>query len=1283
MSEEIQTPVLRNDEETLEERMSENAYEKILPARYLKKDEDGNIIEEQEEMFKRVARNIAVAEYVFEEGIDEEHAPEMTHDQVVSGDIWNEDFGPDGNQDKNGLHKMDEWAGKFQEHMEHLKFMPNTPTLINAGTDMQQLSACISGETPIYTSDGLKKMKNVSEGDEVLTHTGSFKKVTNHWSNGVKETNELKRGRASGENYDAVMTPDHEVLTEEEEWVRSDSIDSAKQPFVDPEVSFPETIDLTQYTSVMRKDKPVVSDGGVLKVKNGNDPRTGEYDQQYSKVTSTIENNEQFAYLMGAYIAEGDIDGSDTRFTIGVNEDCFKQKITTAIKDIFDTHIAVSKSSHGGWQTISISSPFVADMFLSLFGTGSTEKNLPKWVFAASESYQESLLKGLLDGDGHFDGSGHKLTLANPTLAYEASLLARNIGKGVNFTLNGENELSVNPTSRVRISESHNHHMNTISRRKSDDVEVFDMEVEDDHSFVAGDFIVHNCFVNSPQDDLQDIGDTETESSLIFQSGGGVGYDFGKIRPYGDIVGSTGGIASGPITFMHRFDQNCETIAQGGVRRGAQMGTMQVTHPDIIHFIHAKNKDVSLAHQLRLNDPDDPTYTDFGKAIEEARELIDEEGRVPEHLRNAVEGHLSNFNISVTITDEFMEALQNGEDYTLINPRTGEPHIASEETKEMYEWFGLGDEVTVGEALSLPAEEIWSRIIEGAYENGEPGVMFIDTVNQEHSFDTDLHPEYEMTTSNPCGEQNLMEYEACNLGHINLSTVVDENPVPWSEYTEKQSDVNEYFEETVSEFLDRMIDWDELNERIEVGTRFLDNVVTMSDFPIGEISETVRKNRKIGLGIMGLAQLYVQLGVRYGSDVGNEIARQLMKHINHESKAVSHGLSEERGVFENWEDSKYAEPQEYPEWFKKHTGLSAVDRTGYPIRNHNTTTIAPTGTTSRISDTTGGCEPIYNVAFYKNVTDDVQGDEMLVVFDSLFLKTLEENGIDVESVKEEAKDLMSKNQFDGVSDLETVPEEVGDLFITTGDLDSQEHASIMCALQEGVDSSISKTLNAPKSATLDDAKNTFEYVYENGGKSVTFYRDGSRTKQVNTTRKDNQETSDEQTEGVTEALPRERPKVTNGTTHRVSTGYGNLYVTINEDEHGPVELFATVGKSGGTMESFSEALARQVSLSLRAGIPVDEIVDQLEGIRSPNTGWDNQETIHSIPDAIATALKRSYMDSDEDEEEDMLNHPTTDVEVEQSGNSATSDEPCPDCGGMSVYLSEGCKTCEACGWSEC
>jgi ribonucleoside-diphosphate reductase alpha chain len=736
---------------------------------------------------------------------------------------------------------------------------------------------------------------------------------------------------------------------------------------------------------------------------------------------------------------------------------------------------------------------------------------------------------------------------------------------------------------------------------------------------------------------------------------------------------------------MQRYDQNCETVAQGGVRRGAQMGTMQVTHPDIIHFIHAKNRDVSLAHTLRLNDPDDPTYTDFGKAIEEARELITDDGRVPEHLRNAVEGHLSNFNISVTITDEFMEAVKNDEDYTLINPRTDEPHIASEETKEMYEWFDLGDEVTVGEELTLPAQEIWTRIVEGAWNNGEPGVMFIDEVNREHSYDTEEYPEYEMTTSNPCAEQNLMEYEACNLGHINLSTIVDESAYAWDD----TYDSVEY----VERFLDDNIDWEEFNHRIEVGTRFLDNVVTMSDFPIDEIEETVRKNRKIGLGIMGLAQLYIELGVEYGSEEGNEIARQLMKHINHRSKRVSHELAEERGVFENWYDSKYAEPYENEYWMDKHVGkwgdvAADEEKVGFPIRNHNTTTIAPTGTTSMIGNTSGGCEPIFNVAYYKNVTDDIQGDEMLVEFDSLFLETLEANDIDVEEAKREAEELMENNEFDGPGSLECVPNEIASLFVTTSDLDSQEHASVMCALQEGVDSSISKTLNAPYEATVEDAKETFEYVYDNGGKSVTFYRDGSRTKQVQTTRKDNQETDEEEEnempspDEVTSPLNRQAPKVASGVRYEIETGYGDMFVNIVEDEHGPVELIANVGKSGGTVQSMTEAIGRLVSKSLQNGVSPTEIISQLENIHSPNKAWDDGEGIESVPDGIAVALKR-YINSE-------MENPTTISEnhqekIEKKGGDPNKEgnEECLECGSMNVQVAEGCATCMDCGYSAC
>jgi ribonucleoside-diphosphate reductase alpha chain len=846
-----------------------------------------------------------------------------------------------------------------------------------------------------------------------------------------------------------------------------------------------------------------------------------------------------------------------------------------------------------------------------------------------------------------------------------------------------------------------------------------------------------------------------------------MGYAFWKLRPYGDPVGSTGGIASGPITFMRTYDQMCETIAQGGARRGAQMGVMRVSHPDVIQFIHAKNKDVSLAHTLRLNDPDDYTHNSFAEALDEARELIDDEGKVPKHLRNAVEGHLSNFNISVGITDAFMDALKNGEEFTFTNPRTDEPHIATEQTKELYEMFDLGDHVEVGEVLSIPAELIWERIIDGAHENGEPGVIYLERVNKKHSFDVEEHPEHQILATNPCGEQPLEEYEACNLGHINLSTLAAEGAPDWRVWSEDNLDDYGTLQAGIGAFLEEAIDWEEFNRRIELGTRFLENVVTMSDFPVPEIEQKVREMRKIGLGIMGLAQLYVQLGMKYGSEEANETARQLMTHINHHSKWTSHELATERGSFAEWDKSKYADPTEYEEWFEHHTGLDADEwADGFPIRNHNTTTIAPTGTTSMVGNTTGGCEPIYNVAYYKNVSDDVQGDEMLVEFDDYFLRTLEENDLDIDAVKEEAQEQMATNEFDGVTGLSTVPDAVGELFVTTGSLSAKEHAGVQTACQEGVDSAISKTVNAPNDSTTEDAKEVFEWVYDHGGKGVTYYRDGTRSKQVLTTRADNTEFADEaeaaetlveqieevfggieafvESDEVQAVLDQQveeilgsvdgdreqfaqkqtRPDVLHGVTQRIDTGYGKLYVNINEDpkQERPFELFANIGNSGGFTASFTEALAKTISTALRAGVDPWEIAEELQGIRSPKVAWDKGEQIQSIPDAIGTAMRR-YLEGDveraypqqqtleETAEEadgdadgqvelgaaepetdggavagsgpDAQNQQTTTDGDQQALIDAGENPECPECGSLSLYYSEGCKTCESCGWSEC
>jgi ribonucleotide reductase alpha subunit len=1013
------------------------------------------------------------------------------------------------------------------------------------------------------------------------------------------------------------------------------------------------------------------------------------------------------------------------------------------------------------------------------------------------------------------------------------------------------------------------------------------------------------CFVDSPDDDITDIHETAREAAEIFQSGGGVGYAFWKLRPYGDAVGSTGGIASGPITFMRTYDQLCETIAQGGARRGAQMGVMRISHPDIIQFIHAKNKDVSLANTLRLNDPDDFTHTSFNDALDEARELIDSEGHVPKHLRNAVEGHLSNFNISVGITDGFMEALENDAEFTFTNPRTGEPHIATHETKELYERFGLGEYVKVDEQLSLPAHELWDDIIAGAHENGEPGVIYLERINDQHSFDVEKHPDHQILATNPCltgdmdviledgtetaisqlaaqdgeisvrtlgdngvesatadafktghdkpivsitlsdettlkatpdheihtpdgwveaaelipgdevlvlgkqiatphgtrqdvatrtvsaiepagtadvydlsvnrthnffasapgttpvnvhncGEQPLEEYEACNLGHINLSTLVatDANYQDFRVFRTQHADSNVQLAEIVEDFLDQAIDWEEFNKRIRLGTRFLDNVVTMSDFPVEEIEQTVREMRKVGLGIMGLAQLFIQLGLKYGSQPANEATRQLMMHINHESKRISHNLAEERGSFAQWSESKYADPTAYTEWFEHHVGVSAGEfEGGFPIRNHNTTTIAPTGSTSMLGNTSGGCEPLYNVAYYKNVSDDVQGDEMLVEFDDYFLRTLEANDVNVEAVKEEAEDQMAANEFDGVEGLSTVPDEIGELFVVTSDLSGKEHAAVQCAAQKGVDSAISKTCNFPHEATADDMDEVYRYIYKNGGKGVTVYRDGTRSKQVLTTRAQNTEFADEAeaaetlikqitdvfgdiesfltNEDVQEVLNTEienildtaeapetayaerrpRPDALNGVTQRIETGYGKMYVTINEDNDGhPFELFANIGHSGGYTNSFTESLAKIVSTAFRSGVSPVEVRDELVGTRSPKIAYDRGDKIQSIPDAIGTAIDRylnenidsSHTGSQQRLEEvtkespadthdstaSQLTAQTRETDAEDTAQTqaliSSGESPeCPECGAMNLYYSEGCKTCEQCGWSEC
>ena len=822
------------------------------------------------------------------------------------------------------------------------------------------------------------------------------------------------------------------------------------------------------------------------------------------------------------------------------------------------------------------------------------------------------------------------------------------------------------------------------------------------------------------------------------------------------------------MTFQQVFDTMCGTIKQGGKRRGAQMGIMRIDHPDVLRFVTSKRK----------------------------------------------EGNLSNFNISVGLTEDFMEAVKNDEDYTFINPRTGEAHEVTRETAQFYnsdeEWYPeaagsdtgkddnfwrdfaptFGEEVKEydidlepGEEMTLPARFIWETLIDGAWRNGEPGLYMYDETNDMHSFDVEKHPEHKVEATNPCGEQPLENYEACNLGHINLSVLVEDQgegtALAFDEWVEKKGsaydlDTQEGLERAMQDYIPEALDMDQFEYVAKTGTRFLDNVVTMSDFPLEKIEDKVSSMRKIGLGLMGFAQMIMQLGIRYGSDESIAAAKEIQRQITRYSIEASHALAEERGEFSEWEDSKWANPTEYPEWFEQYTGGLDPEEfeDGLKLRNHNTVTIAPTGTTSMIGNTSGGCEPIFSLAYFKNVAKDIQGEDMLVEFDDYFIKALEANDVDVEEVKAAAQEKMENNEWDGVNSIpdDILPPRVKEIFTTANQVNAKEHVDIQAAFQHYNHSGISKTCNFPNEATKEDVREAYMRAYEKGIKGMTVYRDGTRDTQVMQTNKENtltdmdkvdmlsevveefggaeellnsnefkevtdetglqvqeegaaasgveadsedldQEITQEGVEADTEgrAQPtsmskegaRDRPKVIQGTTQEIETAYGDLYVTINDDEEGPFEVFAQIGKAGGYTQSFTEGLGRTISLALRSGASGEEVINQLDDIRSPQISWDGGKQIHSVPDAVAEAMKRHLgMGSGSQQKVDEFDQATpetpdgqtqakteTEEFADSTGDVASiisgGDNPeCPDCGGM-LELQEGCKKCPSCGWSKC
>ncbi len=631
------------------------------------------------------------------------------------------------------------------------------------------------------------------------------------------------------------------------------------------------------------------------------------------------------------------------------------------------------------------------------------------------------------------------------------------------------------------------------------------------------------CFVLPVEDSIDSIFDAIKHAAMIHKSGGGTGFSFSRIRPENDKVLSTQGVASGPISFMTVFDTATETVKQGGTRRGANMGILRVDHPDIQKFIICKT--------------------------------LDE--------------RLTNFNISVAITDAFMEAVERDAPYDLINPRTG--------TK----------------VKSLPAREVFKSIVQAAWKNGEPGIIFIDAMNR----DNPTPHVGQIESTNPCGEQPLLPYESCNLGSINLANMVR----------------------------DGRVDHAHLKEVVWQVVHFLDNVIEVNKYPLPKIEELTRANRKIGLGVMGFADMLIALGIPYNSEEAVQKAEEVMEFIQSEAKAASAYYGEQRGNFPNYPGSVYDKPS-----------------TPF-MRNATVTTIAPTGTISIIAGCSSGIEPVFALSFVRKVLD---GQELLEVH-PLFQKVAKERGFYSESLMKRIAEKGSCQSFT------EIPEDVRRAFVVSHDVTPEWHIRIQAAFQKHTDNAVSKTINFPNTATVEDVENAYLMAFKAGCKGITIYRDGSRDVQVLNIQRKVQ---------YPQVEPRPRPDETTGVTERINTGCGKLYVTINTDEYGFCEVFAQMGKAGGCAYSQIEATSRLISLALRSGVKVDAIIRQLMGIRCPSPTWRNGEQVVSCSDAIAK----------------VLNHQAQLNIVHRSDEMGA----CPDCG-ASVEHEGGCIVCRACGFSRC
>ena len=699
------------------------------------------------------------------------------------------------------------------------------------------------------------------------------------------------------------------------------------------------------------------------------------------------------------------------------------------------------------------------------------------------------------------------------------------------------------------------------------------------------------CFVLPVPDSIDGIFKAIRDTAVIHKSGGGTGFAFSRLRPANDRVRSTMGVASGPVSFMTVFDSATEAIKQGGTRRGANMGILRVDHPDIDHFISMKADMTTL----------------------------------------------TNFNISVAVTDEFMQALADDGEYSLVSPKSGE---------------------VVGRRN---ARELWQTMVENAWQNGDPGVIFIDRINAGRANPVPGRGPIEST--NPCGEQPLYSYDSCNLGSLNLAHFVVGGPGS------------------------KAVDFERLGSTVHRCVHLLDNVIEMNRYPIGEIEETSLAIRRIGLGVMGWADLLLELRAPYDSEQALSLAREVMGFIQREADAASHNLAAMRGNFPEWGQSLYG---------------PGGSEGPMPLRNSTRTTIAPTGTLSIIANCSGGVEPVFALAFVRSHYLDKDDPTKRVELNEVN-EHFEEVARNEGFYSDALIDFLAHGGH--LADRSDVPAWVKEVFVTAHDIAPEAHVRMQAAFQEHTDNAVSKTINFPNKATVGDVAAAYQLAYDSGCKGITIYRDGSRALQVlkHAGEGDEESTSEEaaaQAIAAAEALVaktgrpvrRRLPDERQSITHKFRVGEQEGYMTVGLFEDGaPGELFVNVSKQGSTVMALMDSLAMLTSYALQFGVPVSVLARRMQGSRfepSGPTGNPRIPIATSITDYIFRWLELKFGDSEPAVQPTLI--PPYEVAeslgVDEPALSHSDMVPsgvgCPDCGSV-LHYGEGCLMCRSCGYNKC